>query len=435
MFIVFILVIGLVAVSLIKSSTKELIIAGTGNSGKIFVYQFEKDGIARNQIDTGFKLVHVVKIGDALNNGRQVIVAGVSNSFYGPPFGCSLLLYYPERNFDKELVDNVGDLRCKDISIGDADNDGKNEIVLGTHGEGIINLYEWNGSKWNKQEIERNFIKQIDEKEGTNHKVSLNKLTYSTVVQTAIHTVKIGDVDNDGKNEIAVTESSPLEYTEGPQISFVNIYKFDGKSWNRTIIHRVTGSQHRSILIDDVNYDRSNEVLIGTVPGKLFMLKYNENGKGNWSSTLIFNQTLDKNMKGIDFQDIYSKGKKTIVLATGIPNGLIYTLEWGEKGFQNKLIGNISQIFEQYNVIKNLNYNSLEVQAKDVDNDGKMEIIVGGEADTSLALDKLKPQDNIFGWEATPYGFLVIYKFDGKVWNPLILDSYSVLGMNVGNIS
>jgi len=409
---------------------KNVIVTGTGNPGKILVYKFEGVNIVRKQIDTGYKLVHTVKIGNVRNDGNQVIVAGVSNSFYGPPFGCSVLIYHPEKNFEKEVVDDVVDLRCKDVSIGDVDNDGKNEIVLGTHGEGIINVYRWEGNKWVKQEIERNFIKQIDEKGKTNHRVPIEKLTYDAIDQTAIHIVKIGDATNKGKNGIIASESSPLEYTDGPQISYVNIYEFDGKNWNRTTIHTGKGFQHRSILVGDFDYSGGNEVLIGAAPSRLFMLRYD----GNWSSTLIFNQTIDKNMKGLDFQDIYSNGKKVIVLATGIPNTLIYTLEWDGREFQKKLIGNVSQVSENYNVIKNLNYNALDVQARDIDNDGKLEIIVAGEADTSVTLDKLTPENNIFGWEATPYGFLVVYKFDGKNWNPLVLDTYSVLGMDVGNV-
>ena len=405
----------------------EVIVVGTGNPGKIFVYDY--NSFQRKEIDTGFKLVHTVRIGDAFNDGKNVIVAGVSNSFYGPPYGCEVILLDPSNNFKESLVDNVGDLRCKDLTIGDADNDGRNEIVLGTHGEGTINIYKWDG-KWKKQEVEKNFIKQVDEKEGVNHRVPVEKLTYDTVEQSAVHIVKIGDIDNDGRNEIVATISSPLEHTDGPPISFVNVYEFDGKNWNRTTIHRGTGFQHRSILIDDFDYSGWNEVLIGAAPNRLFMLRYD----GNWSSALIFNQTIDKNMKGLDFQDIYSNGKKVIVLATGIPNTLIYTLEWDGREFQKKLIGNVSQVLENYNVIKNLNYNALDVQARDIDNDGKLEIIVAGEADTSVTLDKLTPQNNIFGWEATPYGFLVVYKFDEKNWNPTVLDTYSVLGMDIGNI-
>jgi hypothetical protein len=187
--------------------------------------------------------------------------------------------------------------------------------------------------------------------------------------------------------------------------------------------------QDRSILINDVDYSGKNKIVIGANPGKLFLLSNN----GTWFASQIFTQSFDKNMKGLDFQDAYSNGKKEIVLATGIPYGLIYTLQWNGKEFQPNLIGNISQIFSQYNVIKNLGYNSLDIKANDIDNNGKTEIIVAGEADTSLGSNAFA-QNNIFGWEATPYGFLVIYKYDGKSWSSQVLDSYSVLGLDIGEL-
>src|SRR3989344_1214424 len=411
----------------VASNEMEVIVTGTGNPGKIMIYAFDGpiSSYKRSEIDTGYNLVWTVRIGDVYNKGKNVIVAGVGNSFFSTPYGCQIVAYeLAASGWKKDVIDSNVDLRCKDIAIGDVYNEGKNAIVLGTHGEGIIRVYKWDGTKWNRDEIERNFIGQIDSQQNTNHRVPVEKLTYSTVDQTSIHMVKIADVQNDGKNEIVATESSPLEYTSGPPISFVNVYSFVGKKWSRTTIHDSKGLQDRSILVDDIDYSGKNKILIGAVPGKLFLL----NDNGNWSSTLIFNQSYDKNMKGLDFQDIYSKGRKQIVLATGVPGALVYNLEWDGSKFQPTLIGNVSQIFEKYTVIKGLNYNSLDVKAKDIDNDGKLEIIVGGEADTSLALDKIKPQDNIFGWETTPYGFLIIYKYDEsqKTWNPQILDQNSV---------
>ena len=74
------------------------------------------------------------------------------------------------------------------------------------------------------------------------------------------------------------------------------------------------------------------------------------------------------------------------------------------------------------------------MQAADIDNDNKMEIIVAGEADTSLNLGKLKPDDNVFGWESTPLGFLIVYKNYEERWTPQILDTYSVLALTVNEL-
>lgn len=316
------------------------------------------------------------------------------------------------------------DIRCKDIAIGDAYNDGRNQIVLSTHGQGIINIYEWDG-KWNKQQIERNFIGQIDQQRSTNHRVPFENLTYDAIDQTAVHIVKIGNALNDGKNEVVATESSPLEYT-GTTVSFVNIYSFDGKNWNRTTVHEGKGYQDRSILIEDFFSSGKNEIAIGANPGKLLMLQNN-----GASYNFVFNQSYDKNMKGLDYADAYGNGQKEIIIATGIPNSLVYLLQWDGKEFQSKIIGNITQVFEKYNVLNNLSYNSLDVKTKDLEGNGKTEIVVAGESDTSQG--STFTQGSQFGWETTPFGFLVVYRYNGS-WQPYILDQGSVLGMTVGNL-
>src|SRR3990167_3038229 len=160
---VVLIAIGFVFQLFVQPETKKVIITGTGNPGKILIYSFEKGDYARTQIDTGYNLVWTVKVGDIYNNGKNVIVAGVGNSFFATPYGCQLVAYEPLMiGWKKTVIDSNVDLRCKDVAIGDADNDGMNELVLGTHGEGTINIYKWNGAKWDKIEIERNFIEQVD---------------------------------------------------------------------------------------------------------------------------------------------------------------------------------------------------------------------------------------------------------------------------------
>jgi len=409
---------------------KTVIVTGGGNPGKVSIYHFDRANYERVEIDTGYNLVWTVRIGDIYNNGKNVIVAGVGNSFFGRPFGCSVIAYEPVNGgWKRDVIDSDVDLRCKDIAIGSAYNDGQNELVLGTHGEGFINVYKWNGTGWSKQTVDTNFVSQVDAQQGANHRVPFSNLTYPTIVQTAVHIVKIGDVDNDGKNELVATESSPLEYSGSP-VSFVNVYKFYRVGWNRTTVHAGKGVQDRSILIGDVDYSGKNKIVIGATPGKMFLLGYD----GTWSSDLIFSQTYDKNMKGLDMQDIYSDGRSEIVLATGIPNALIYSLHWDGREFQSSMIGNVTDALSQYDVIKGLGYNSLDVQAKDTDGDGAPEIIVAGEADTSLGGNAFVPRDGVFGWETTPYGFLIVYKFDGTGWVPKILEQGSTLGMTVGKL-
>ena len=60
---------------------RTVIVTGGGNPGTISVYHFGHSGYERSEIDTGYNLVWTVRIGDVYNNGKNVIVAGVGNSF------------------------------------------------------------------------------------------------------------------------------------------------------------------------------------------------------------------------------------------------------------------------------------------------------------------------------------------------------------------
>lgn len=121
-------------------SAQNYLVTGSANLGKITLYKVGREGMKPIKIiNTRYKFVHNVRIGDILKNGNKFIIAGVSNSFYAKPYRCKVI-GFNIKDFKQKLIDDVSDLRCKDLTIGDADNDGENEIILGTHGEGLIRL-------------------------------------------------------------------------------------------------------------------------------------------------------------------------------------------------------------------------------------------------------------------------------------------------------
>jgi len=413
-----------------RKEKNNIIVTGISNPGKILIYSWNGYSFEREYIDTNYKFVHTVRIGDIYNNGKNVIVAGVGNSFYGPPFGCSVEVYEKsDKEWKKTVIDNVGDLRCKDLTIGDIDNDGKNELVLGTHGEGIIKVYKWNGKNWSSQILEKNWIEQVDKTGNMNHKVPREELTYDCIDQSAVHIVKVGDTDNDGRNELITSVSSPLEF-KGEDISYLNLYKWNGKEWQRTVIDNQTGKEFRSIVVGDVYNKGKNVILVGSglmwTKKEYASLTVYEWVDGKWNKHVVEDGILEKNMKGLALGDAYNKGKNVIVLATGFPQGLVYTYEWNKNKFEKVFVGNMSEIFKVYadnNMFSDIMQNSMEAQIKDTDGDGKNEIIVSGLTHTKK-----------FGWEATTLGFTVMFKWDKNKWNYEVLDKYSVLGMDVGMI-
>jgi hypothetical protein len=396
------------------------LVTGTGNPGRINLYQKEREGLKQVKvINTGYTFVYSVRIGDIFNNGEKYIIAGVSNSFFAEPYGCKVVAY-SLKNYQETIIDDVGDLRCKDLAIGDADNDGKNEILLATHGMGFVRLYQWKGDHWYKENLERNYISQIDAKYKSNHRVPSGELPCKDcIIQTAVHIVKIADVDNDGKNEVIVTMSSPLELQGVDEISYVGIYKKRGNQWNRQVIDTMQNREFRSITVGDIYNNKKNILVIGigsprNEKGSLYAYEYVNN---QWKKTIIHNDLEEKNMKGVSIGDIENNGRQEIVLATGFPKGKVIIIAWNGTYFKERQVGTISSLFPS---IKDGEFNSMAATYLTRGNESSL-FVVGM---TTFPSKKI-------GWEGTDKGFIVYFdKRDGK-WIKAVIDTSSVLGMDL----
>lgn len=394
--------------------------AGTANPGRILLYLKEKNGLKLvKTINTGYKFVYSVRIGDIYNNGDKYIIAGVSNSFFSEPYGCKILAYNL-KNYRETFVDNVGDLRCKDLTIGDADNDGKNEILLATHGEGFARLYKWTIDRWYKEDLEKNYIAQIDVKDKTNHRVPNNQLPCKDcIIQTAVHIVKIADIDNDGKNEVIITMSSPLELKDVDEISYIKVYKKVDNQWQSQVIDKMENREFRSVTIGDIYNIKKNILVIGigsprNEKGSLYAYEYKNN---QWEKIIIHNDLEEKNMKGVAIGAIEDSNRQEILLATGFPKGKVIIISWDGKQFKEKQIGTISSLF---NDIKDGEFNSMA--AANTNSNNTFSIFVAGMITFS--------SKNI-GWEGTNKGFIVYFNKQNGQWTKEIIDKSNILGMDL----
>lgn len=393
---------------------------GTANPGQIILYEEKNNKLnIIKTIDSGYKFVYTVRIGDIYNNEKKYIITGVSNSFYEEPYGCKVIAY-DIVNYQQNLIDDVGDLRCKDLTIGDADNDGKNEILLGTHGEGLVRMYKWVDGKWQKTDLEKNFIAQFDQKEKTDHRVSNKELPCQTcIVQTAVHIVKIADIDGDGKNEVITTQSSPQELRDKEEISFIVIYRKNGNIWNKEIIDSLKDREFRSIAIGDVYHNGSKTLVIGVgsprnEKGSLYSYIYQN---GQWKKSVIYDDSEERNMKGLDIGDVYGDGIQRILLATGYPKANILLLNWNGKEFEKEIIGSVSDLFHNLEA----EYNSLVAI---IDKENPKQLFVGGQLNF--------PKEKI-GWEASDRGYVVKYEKNEKdEWIPSVIEkNKNILGMDL----
>jgi hypothetical protein len=99
-----------------------------------------------------------------------------------------------------------------DVEIGDADNDGKNEILTTGCPDSRLYLFKQDGGNWAARMLAENLAE-------THPGMGL--------------TVKVSDLDHNGKNEVLVGTGQ-----EGPGTAFFYLFDTDGKSITRRVVSR-----------------------------------------------------------------------------------------------------------------------------------------------------------------------------------------------------
>jgi hypothetical protein len=106
-----------------------------------------------------------------------------------------------------EIISEINDIEARSLRIGDADNDGLNELVVGTDSRGL-QIIKNAGGKW---------VREIIDKD----------------LRGSIHEVMIIDVDGDGLNEIVASSD---------MMGLLNFYRKEGDGWSReTVLDNLEG--------------------------------------------------------------------------------------------------------------------------------------------------------------------------------------------------
>ncbi|QQS44415.1 hypothetical protein IPM65_02340 [Candidatus Roizmanbacteria bacterium] len=392
------------------------VVTGSANPGEIVLYKAENDTlIEQKRVDTGYKFVFTVRIGDIYHTGENTIIAGVGDSFYKDPYGCHVVSYDLELKIT-ETIDTLSDLRCKDLTIADMDRDGENEVILATHGQGNILMYKHVAGEWQKEQIEHNYIAMFDEQNGQNHRVPNEDLPCeSCIVQSAVHIVKAADIDGRGDLELLATISSPLELQEVDEVSFIMMYRRKEGVWEKEVIDQANNLEFRSIELGDIDQNGVQDIIVGTgspreVPSSIIAYEYTD---GVWQKKEVYTDPKVKNMKGLAISDYEQDGRDSIILATGFPESILYQLAWDGAGFSVKELAKISSVVQnggQHNAMAAV----VLPQSKN--------IITAGMSTF--------PEKKI-GWEASDTGFLVYHTNNNGTLSSQIIDTPNILGMDL----
>lgn len=126
--------------------------------------------------------------------------------------------------------------RLRDLELGDLDGDGRDEIVLATHDQGVVAIARPSGDGVEIEELDRS-------------------------PRTFVHEIELGDLDGDGVLEIYATPSAPNKLDGKPQSGRVKRYESGGGAGGSVFVD--LGKRHaKEILVTDLDGDGRDELYV-----------------------------------------------------------------------------------------------------------------------------------------------------------------------------
>jgi hypothetical protein len=236
--------------------------------------------------------------------------------------------------------------RLRDVEHADVDGDGKEELVIATHDQGVIAILHPD-EQWRVEEVDKQ-------------------------PTTFVHEIEIGDVDGDGTLEFFATPSKPNKLDE-EQPGEVTMFKRDGAAWKKSVVDAPGDTHAKEILTADVDGDDVAELYVvwegavgqgGTLVRPVTIKQYRwKDGKPEGT---VIATVPDRQMRSIAAGDVNGDDKTDLVagaLATGL-----YVFEQETGGpWRTTVIDKVSSGYEQ------------PVYVVDLDGNGTPEIYVASE--------------------------------------------------------
>jgi len=117
--------------------------------------------------------------------------------------------------------------RLRDFEIGDVTADGKPDIAIATHDQGVVAVLTRSGQSWNALELDRK-------------------------PKTFVHEIELGDLDADGTLEIYATPSRPNRLDGTPQPGEIVAYRHTPDGFQRRVVEQFPQRHVKEMLVADV---------------------------------------------------------------------------------------------------------------------------------------------------------------------------------------
>jgi len=387
----------------------EVVIGMLSTNNGTRMYENRSGGWIETNISGVLSVVHSVAIGDANNDGSNDLVIGTQNITSGNKLN-EVRMY--ENKTGKWVETNISDEdnTVNSVAIGDANNDGSNDVIVGMASiTNEVRMYENKSGKWVETNISDilNETMSIDvgdaNNDGRNEFVTgignpspvqfstyqVRMYAYSPVcsqgtlnsstslietnisdVPTTVWSVAIGDATNDGKKEVVVglgSTTNELRMYENKSGAWIEMNISDAPNWVW------------SVAIGDANNDGVNDVVIGMYStGVTNELRMYTNTGGGWVETNI--SDTSNHVQSVAIGDANNDGKKEVII--GMYGGTNST-----RMYENKSGG-----WVETNISDEADYVS-SVVIGDANNDGQKEAVVG----TDSPGNKLRMYQNTSG--------------------------------------
>lgn len=242
--------------------------------------------------------------------------------------------------------------RLRDVEVGDVDGDGRPELVIATHDQGVIAVVHPDEA-WRVEEVDR-------------------------TPATFVHEIEIGDVDGDGALEFFATPSAPNKL-DREQPGEVRMYhRAAGGGWVRSLVDAPGDTHAKEILVADVEGKGRPDVFVawegaigpgGALVRPVTVRRYRWQEGGFAGSDVA--RVDDRQMRALAAGDLNGDGRIDLVGAA-LSSGLWLFEQAGAEGWTKTLIDGGSSGYEH------------PVAVADLDADGRLELYVGAEDQQEL---------------------------------------------------
>ncbi|MFX1301998.1 MAG: FG-GAP repeat domain-containing protein [Promethearchaeota archaeon] len=268
-----------------------------------------------------------VFVGDANNDGQNDIVAG------NGAFTSILCWNISSIDWDKRITKEIS---AYSVFVGDANNDGQNDIVGVTLTSNTVDILCWNTTT-------NNWDKKITKNVGDNP-----------------YTLFIGDANNDGQNEIVTANH------DNKSISIL-VWNMTSKDWNPPITKNLNVAPF-DIFIGDANNDGQNDIVVSSddIFGSIYILCWNVTSRNWYTQKWQFRK--NDNPRCVFIGDTDNDGQNEVVNANRM-GPTISILSW-----------NIISKDWNIDTRKTVEVRPFDVSVGDVNNDGQNDIVVAHES-------------------------------------------------------